>query len=96
MQIESPTLNFLLLVLRIPLDLSSDISYKQYGFSKVLSKKSFKFVLSSRDNIVAFYLNFVLLLAEVNLISKKQCRKKDVLLARGISYIKMLLALSTK
>lgn len=64
-------LNFLLLVLEIPLDLSLDISHKQYGFPKTLLEKSLEFVLSSENNTIAFYLSFVLLLAEVNPILKK-------------------------
>lgn len=58
-------------MLGIPLDFSSDASYKDGRFSKALSKKYFKFVLSQRDGIVAFKFSFMLLLVEVDPIAEK-------------------------
>ena len=68
---RGPILYFLLLVLKIPFDISPDISYKQGRFSKALPEKGLKFVLSRGDGIVAFNLSFVLLLAEVNPVLEK-------------------------
>lgn len=55
-------LYFFMLVSRVLLTLDLDASHKQDRFSKTLSKKSFVFGLSRRDNIIAFNLSFVLLL----------------------------------
>lgn len=64
-------MKFLLLLLRILLNLSSDISYKQYEFSKTLPEKSLEFILSSENSTIAYYLSLILLHMEVNLILEK-------------------------
>lgn len=84
---------FFLLVLRILLNLSPNIDQKQSRFSKTLC---FKFVLSKKDNTIAFNLSFVLLSAEVDLIQKKQGFKKDTFKACDTDRIKIILLLSTK
>lgn len=89
-------LSFLLLMLGISLDFSPDISYKQCKFSKTLLKKILKFVSNSRNGIVVFYLSFVLLLVEVDLILEKQSCKVDVLMACDTNGIKMVFVLLTK
>ena len=89
-------LYFLLLVLEIPLDLGPDASYKRDRFSKTLPEKGLKFVLSRRNNIVAFNVNFVLLLIEVNPILEEQSRKGDMFVACGSGCIKMILTLLTE
>ena len=71
LQVKGPILYFLLLVLEIPLDLGSDVSFKQGGFSETLPEEGLKFVPSRRDGIVAFNLRFVLLPAEINPISEE-------------------------
>ena len=87
---------FLLLVLEIPLDLGPDASHEQGGFLETLPKKGLKFVPSRGDGIVAFHLSFVLLLAEVNPISKERGRKGDAFMARGSGRVEMILTLSTE
>lgn len=59
-------------MLRILVDLNLDTSYKSGKFFETLQKKNIEFILNKRNNIVAFNFGFVLLLAEVNLIPKKQ------------------------
>lgn len=68
LQIETPILNFFLLVLRISLNLSSDTSHEESRFSKVFLEKSFKFVSNKRDGTIAFNMDLTLLPAEVDLI----------------------------
>lgn len=61
---------FLLLILEILFDFNLDDSYKQDKFSKILLKKSFLFVSSKKNSIVTFNLGFIVLLIEVNSVSK--------------------------
>ena len=93
---RGPILYFLLLVLGIPLDLGPDASHERGGFSETLPEKSLEFVLSRGDGIVAFHLSFVLLPAEVNLISEERGRKRDAFVARGSGRVEMILTLSTE
>ena len=86
-------LYFLLLVLEILFDLGQDVSHKQGKFSKTLLEKSFEFVLSRKNGIIAFNLRFVLLSIESNLISKKQSCKRDAFMARGFGHVKIILIL---
>lgn len=87
---------FFLLVLRISLDFYLDASYKQDRFSKTLPKKSFKFVLNRKIGIIAFHLNFMLLLAKIDLLTEKQSCKRDALVFCGIGRIKIIFALLIK
>lgn len=80
-------------MLRILLNFCLDIDYKQGGFSNILLKKSFKFISSKRNGIIAFYLSFVLLPVEVNPISKKQNYKKDTLVIHSIGHVEIILVL---
>lgn len=93
---KSSILYFLLLVLGIALNFCLNIGLKWGRFSKTLLKEDLKFVLWKKDDIIAFNLSLVLLLAEVNLILEKQSHKWDALVAYSIGYIKMILILSTK
>lgn len=61
-----------------------------------MPKKNIKFFPNGRDSIVAFKLSLVLLLAEVNLISEKQGRKKNTLGAHGTGHVEIVLILSIK
>lgn len=83
-------------MLRILLDFSLKANYKSNRFSKTLPKKSFKFVLSSKNNIVAFNLGFMLLPAKVDSIWEKQSCKRYTLEACDPGYVKIVLALLTK
>ena len=96
LQVKSSILYFLLLVLRIPLDLGPDASHKQGRFSKTLPEKGLEFVPSRGDGIVTFNLSFVLLLAEVNPVSEERICKKDAFVAHGSSRIKIILTVITK
>lgn len=58
-------------MLRIPLDLSFNTGYKDDKFFKTLLRKDFKFVLNKKNDIIAFNLGFMLLLAKDVLISEK-------------------------
>lgn len=71
LQVKSLILNFFLLVLGIPLDFGPDAGHKSGRFSKILYRKSLKFVLSKKNDAIAFNLDFVLLPAEVDLIPEK-------------------------
>lgn len=92
----SSILNFLLLMLRIPLNLNLDASHKSSNFTKALLEKSLEFVLNKRNNTVIFNFGLVLLPAGVNLIQKKQGHKKEVLRACSIGCVKIVFALLTK
>lgn len=87
---RSLVLNFLLLVLKISLNLSLDAIYKYCRFSKTILEKSLKFILNKKNRTIAFNLNFVLLPAKVNLILEKQNYKRDILAAHGTSLVKMI------
>ena len=93
---RGPILYFFLLVLEILLDLGLDASYKQSGFAETLPKKGLEFVPSRRNAIVAFNLSFLLLLAEVNLVSKKQGQKGDAFVSCDSNHIKMIFTLLTE
>lgn len=56
LQVKSLILNLFLLVLRIPLDFSSNAGYKGSGFFETLQEKSLEFVSSKRNDIVTFNL----------------------------------------
>lgn len=84
------------MILKILLNFSPDVYYKYDRFSKTLPKKSFKFVLIKKNDIFAFNLSFILLLVEINLISKKQSYKNDMFIAYNIGYIKIIFILLTK
>ena len=96
LQVKSPILYFLLLVLEIPLDLGPDVSYEQGRFSETLPKEGLEFVLSKQLNIVVFNLHFVLLPAKINPVSEKRGRKRDAFMARSSGRVKMILTPSTK
>lgn len=61
-------LNLLLLVLRIPLDLSLDAGHKGSGFSKTLIEKGLEFVQNRGPSTVIFNLNLVFLPVELDLV----------------------------
>lgn len=58
-------------MLEIPLNFNLDTDYQYNKFSQTMSKKRINFDLSKKDSIVAFNLNIVLLLVEIDFISKK-------------------------
>lgn len=84
------------MVLRIPLNLSSNIDHKQNKFLKILLKKNLEFVVSRGNDTIVFNLSFVLLLAKVNLIPKEQDYKKDALVAYSTICIKIIFTVLTK
>lgn len=59
-------------------------------------EKSLEFVLNKGGNIIVFNLGFMLLLVDVNPITKKQGYKKDILIAYSIGSVKIVLTLITK
>lgn len=83
-------------MLKILVNLSLDTRYKGDRFSKTLLKKSYKFVPNKKDTIIAFNLDFALLLVEADPILKQQGRKVDILGACRISNIEIIFLLSTK
>lgn len=91
--IESLDLYFLLLVLRIPLDLSLNASYKQRGFSKTLPKKDLEFFLNGGNNTLIFNMSFIPVPAEVDLMSEEQSCTKNAFKIYGTSHVKMILVL---
>ena len=94
LQIRGPILYFLLLVLRIPLDLGPDASYEQSRFFETWPEKDFKFVPSRKDSIVTFNLSFVLLQAEINPVLEERGCKRDAFMAHGSGCVEMILILS--
>lgn len=84
------------MVLRIPLNIGSDISQKQSRFTKTLLKKGFEFILSKKGGTIEFDLNFILLSAKIDLVAEKQSRKKNAFKTCGIGHIKMIFILPTK
>lgn len=88
-------MNLFLLVLRILLDLSLDINYKDSEFSKTLLEKDHDFVQSKGDDTVIFNLGLVLLPAKINPIPEKQSYKRNALRVYGNGYVKIVLAPST-
>lgn len=61
-----------------------------------MSKKGLKFVLYEESNSVLLNPSLMLLVAKIDLILKKQSRKKDMLIAHDTGYIKMIFALLIK
>lgn len=59
-------------------------------------EKGLKFILSRRNGTVAFNLNLVLLLIEVDPIAEEQSCKKDAFKNCSISCVKMIFALSAE
>lgn len=89
-------MNFFLLILGIPLDISLKLSKKQCQFSKTLLEKSFEFISSSGDDIITFYMCFMLLPAEVDSILKEQSYKNDVLVVCGTGFVEIVFVVLTK
>lgn len=58
-----------------------------------MPKEYLKFISRRKDNIVTFNQNFVLLLAKIDLIPKKQGCKKDALAICSSSHIKIVFIL---
>lgn len=71
LQVKNLVLYFFLLVLGISFDFTPDIINKYDRFSEILLEECFEFVLSKGSNLITLNLSFMLLLAEVNLISEK-------------------------
>lgn len=82
-------LYFFLLVLRVFFNFILDAIYKSNRFIKILLKKDFKFILSRVDNIVLFYLSFILLPAKIDFLLEEQGHKKNMLIVCDISYVKI-------
>lgn len=78
------------------LDFSPDAAHEDSGFSETLPEKGLEFVLSRRDNTVAFNLSLVLLPVEVNDIPEEQGHEGGALEARGTGHLEIVFALSTK
>lgn len=76
LQLKDSIINFFLLVLGIPLNFCPDADYKQSRFSKVLIKKSFKFIPNKQSSFSN--LSFILLLTKVIFVSKKHNYKNDI------------------
>lgn len=83
-------------MLEIPLNLYLDVDYKQGRFSKILPKKSFKFVSCKKNNTIVFNLSFILLSAKVNLILEEESCKRYILITCSTNCIKIVFALLTK
>ena len=84
---------FFFLVLRVFFDFAPDIVNKCSGFSEILSKKDLEFVPSEEGNPIPLNLSLVLLPAEVNPISEKRGRKRDLLVARGTGHVEIIFTL---
>lgn len=89
-------LNFLLLVLKIPLNLNSNTSHKYNEFFKTLSEKDFEFFPSREDGNIIFNLSFVLLTAKIDFVVKEKNYKKHKLKGQSTIRIKIISVLSTK
>lgn len=87
---------FFLFILEILFDFSPNASYKQNRFFESLLKKGFEFILNRENGFIVFNLSFVLLPAEVDYVLEKRSCKEDILMAPGINYVKIVLALPTK
>ena len=86
-------LYFFLLMLKVSFDFTPDVINKRGRFSETLSEECLKFVLSKESDQVLLNLSFVLLPAEVDLISKERGRKGDALVARGTNRIERVFTL---
>lgn len=82
--------------MRILLNFSPNVGHKGGRFSKILLKKGLEFVLSKKDNTIAFNLGLVLLLIEVNLILEEQSHKKNTLGACSTDCVEIVLTLWKK
>lgn len=71
MQVKSLILYLLLLRLKIQLNFSLDISYKQDRFFKTLLKKDFEFILYKANGTITFKLHFILLLGKIDFVLEK-------------------------
>lgn len=96
LEIKNLILYFFLLVFKISLNLNLDIYYKWAGFSKTLLKKVFQLVSNKKNNINAFYLNFLLLLIKVNSIIKKKNYKKYALIIYSTSRFNLIFVILIK
>lgn len=69
-------LYFFLLILEVSLNFILDIVYKHSRFSKIVSKKSLKFVLGKRNGPITFDLGLILLPVKIDpLIKEQNCKK---------------------
>lgn len=93
---KSLVLYFFLLILGVLFKLILDIVHKCSRFSKTLSEKGLKFVLSKGRGPVTFDSGFMLLSAKIDLISKKRICKRDAFVVFSSSGFKIVLALLTK
>lgn len=83
-------------VLKVFLNLTSDVVHKCNKFFKTFSEKDLKFILYEEGSPVLFDKSLILLPIEVNAIPKEQSYKKDVFVALSFSNFKMVLVLLIK
>lgn len=83
-------------MLRILLNLCLDADHKQGRFPKTLLEKDFEFILSRKGHTISFDLDFMLLPAKIDPVTKQRSRKEHALRAHSIGRVKIILLLSTK
>lgn len=89
-------MNFFLLILEVSFNFIPEIIYKRSRFSKALSEKDFKFVLSKKSGFITYNPGFILLLVEVEFILEKWDYKKDVFIPFNFSGFEIVFASSTE
>lgn len=88
--------NFLQLILRISLDFSSVATHQNLRISKTFAEKHLKLVSYNQNRAVCILFSLILLLAEVNSVSKKKPSKKNSISALSSNSDKIILILLTK
>lgn len=93
---KSLVLNFLFLILKIPLNLNLNASHKYNGFSKTLLEKSLEFILSGRGGTIVFDLSLMLPLTKIDFIAKEQSWKRYAFRTCITGYVKIIFGLPTE
>lgn len=94
--VKNPVLYFILLILKVFLNLTPDVLYKYGRLSKVCFKKDFKLVLFKGRNPVLFNSSIVLLPAEIDTFSNEKSYKKYAFITFCINRFKIVLILPAK
>lgn len=81
-----------MVILEVFLNPIPNIIYKYNKFSKVLSKKNFELVSVKEVGCILFISCFMLLLLKIDTILKKQDYKKNMFIACGTSFFKIIFA----
>ena len=96
LKVCSPVEDFLQQVLGVPLDLFLVVVYKSLEVAQALAEECLELVPHDMDKVVYVLFPLILLLAEIDLVPKKRCGKKNLVSLFRSSDSKVVIILLTE